>query len=106
MATVPSGTAVPLSPSLETGLIPMALNSLTTRQLALALALAISGGQITMAADPEIDFSRDILPLLSNSCFKCHGPDETNRASELRLDQQPSSLARLESGQTAVVPGK
>ena len=93
----------PLSPSLETGLIPMALNSLTIRQL--TLALAIFGGQVAFAADPEIDFSRDILPLLSNNCFKCHGPDETNRASELRLDQQPSSLARLDSGHTAVVPG-
>ena len=93
----------PLSPSLETGLIPMALNSLTIWQL--TLALAIFGGQVAFAADPEIDFSRDILPLLSNNCFKCHGPDETNRASELRLDQQPSSLARLDSGHTAVVPG-
>ncbi|MFT5324398.1 MAG: mono/diheme cytochrome c family protein [Planctomycetaceae bacterium] len=58
------------------------------------------------AADDEIDFSRDILPLLSENCFKCHGPDEANREAGLRLDKQDAAVAKLESGHAAVVPGK
>ncbi|MCP4170832.1 MAG: hypothetical protein GY758_08695 [Fuerstiella sp.] len=54
----------------------------------------------------EIDFSRDILPLLSDRCFKCHGPDEANRKGGLRLDQHKSTLETLDSGSVAVIAGK
>ncbi|MEZ6079026.1 MAG: c-type cytochrome domain-containing protein [Pirellulaceae bacterium] len=39
----------------------------------------------------EIDFARDIRPLLSDRCFLCHGPDAEQRASDLRLDVQSSA---------------
>jgi len=32
------------------------------------------------------DYSRDILPILSNNCYPCHGPDENKRESEFRFD--------------------
>ena len=35
----------------------------------------------------EVSFSESILPLLSDRCFQCHGPDEANREAGLRLDQ-------------------
>lgn len=54
----------------------------------------------------DVDFSRDILPLLSDRCFKCHGPDEANREAGLRLDRNESATAKLDSGARAVVPGK
>ncbi len=37
-------------------------------------------------AQEQIDYSRDIRPLLSDKCFHCHGPDEAGRKANLRLD--------------------
>ncbi len=51
----------------------------------------------------EIDFSRDIRPLLSKYCFQCHGPDETNREAELRLDVEQDAK-RDRDGYAVIVP--
>lgn len=56
-------------------------------------------------ADGNVDFSRDILPLLSENCFACHGPDKANQESGLRLDKHKAVLAELESGSIPIVPG-
>ena len=50
--------------------------------------------------DSEIDFGRQIGPILSDTCFKCHGPDEHDRKADLRLDTQ----AGLFEASGAVVP--
>lgn len=42
--------------------------------------------------EDDIDFNFDVKPILSDKCFKCHGPDEKQRKGELRLDINPSSL--------------
>jgi len=53
----------------------------------------------------EIEFNRDIRPILSDKCFACHGPDANHREAELRLDERDSAvLAR--DGQRAITPGK
>ncbi len=54
------------------------------------------------AAEPAVDFSRDVRPILSNKCFQCHGPDEQSREGELRLDIR-DGLFRTENADHAVV---
>ena len=75
------------------------------RTFTLALSLAMCFTATAVADDDSVNFSRDILPLLSNSCFTCHGPDEANRQSELRLDKHESALMKQASGRAALVPG-
>ena len=52
----------------------------------------------------DVDFAREVRPLLSRNCFACHGPDEVHREADLRLDTQAGSRADL-GGYAAVVPG-
>ena len=53
---------------------------------------------------PErVDFALHVRPILSDRCFKCHGPDGAARKSDLRLDREDVVFKRLASGATAVV---
>ena len=58
-----------------------------------------------LAADGP-DFTREVRPILSRYCFKCHGPDDKARKAELRLDIRDLALKPSESGDVAIVPGK
>ena len=56
---------------------------------------------------PEtVDFNFHIRPILSNTCYVCHGPDGSSREAELRLDQKEYATAKREDGRRAIVPGR
>jgi hypothetical protein len=57
-----------------------------------------------LAAESPVDFGRDIQPLLSDRCYKCHGPDEAKREGNLRFDVKESAFASRE-GRRSIVPG-
>ena len=56
---------------------------------------------IGRAASAAVSYDRDIRPILSNNCYKCHGPDEKQREASLRLDLRDVATKPAESGETA-----
>jgi Protein of unknown function (DUF1553)/Protein of unknown function (DUF1549)/Planctomycete cytochrome C len=52
------------------------------------------------AQPADVDFNRDVRPILSNNCFQCHGPDEKQRKGKFRLDTKEGAFEK------AIVSGK
>ena len=69
--------------------------------LACSLALAAAA-----SAAPKVDFNREVRPLLSENCFACHGPDAKKVKGGLRLDLREVATKPLNSGATAIMPGR
>ncbi|MBX3178949.1 MAG: PSD1 domain-containing protein [Candidatus Hydrogenedentes bacterium] len=64
--------------------------------------LAHTGGVIAGEAP---DFNREVLPILSNNCFACHGPDAPARKAGLRLDLEEAAKGAGKDGARPVAPG-
>ena len=58
---------------------------------------------VSLRADEPIRFSREILPILSDNCFHCHGPSESGRKGNLRLDTETGAK---DGDSPTIIPGK
>jgi len=76
-----------------------------TLKLIGCLAVLLISSRLSAQTDDTIRYGRDIRPLLSDRCFRCHGPDANERAAKLRLDLREFAIADREGG-AAIVPGK
>lgn len=71
----------------------------------LGLFLFLTAAGTTTSTAENVNFSREILPILSDTCFACHGPDAGSRKGGLRLDTREGACGEGDSGAPAIVPG-
>ena len=70
----------------------------------LALALAAACDMSVLAQEAPVRFGSQVRPILSNYCFRCHGPDDTHREADLRLDTLEGATQTI-GDQRPIVPG-
>jgi hypothetical protein len=69
------------------------------------IAIGLVGtNSVLSAGEPRISFNRDVRPILSDHCYRCHGPDAGNRKAGLRLDRKESATIPLKTGGIAIMP--
>src|SRR6187549_617819 len=70
------------------------------------LSLVLLQGAPAQDKREKIHFNRDIRPLISDNCLKCHGPDAKANTSGIRFDTRDGAFAEIEKGRFSIVPGK
>ncbi|EMI45165.1 planctomycete cytochrome C domain protein [Rhodopirellula sp. SWK7] len=111
----------PLSNPAATAFIPEpSMHRISLIALAISLAFGVvsinaeesNSEQLVATSVPErlperVMFNAHIRPIMSNTCFTCHGPDEDENESAFRLDSFESATGPLDSDDEArgIVPG-
>lgn len=62
-----------------------------------ACLLLLLSPMIASGDSGNLDFNRDVRPILSENCFHCHGPDTTTRQADLRLDLTESAMTVVDT---------
>ncbi len=70
-----------------------------------ARLLFLLAGCFSAAGFGAVSFNRDIRPIMSDTCFRCHGPDKSSRMVGMRLDIREEALAPRRAGVVPIVPG-
>src|SRR3954470_20106344 len=73
--------------------------------IALISACALEKARADEPRPVTVEFNRDIRPIFSDVCYKCHGPDKAKRKADLRLDVEASAKEKNDDG-IAIVPGR
>jgi len=68
------------------------------------IVLLAAGLALACGAEP-VRFNRDIRPIMSDTCFRCHGPDKRARMAGMRLDRREEALKPTATGAIPIVPG-
>ena len=76
---------------------------MTSPRLSLLAVAALPA--LALPAAERVQFNRDIRPIFSDTCFACHGPDESKNKGKLRLDSLEAARKGGKSGDPAIVPG-
>ncbi|HEX5269537.1 MAG TPA: PSD1 and planctomycete cytochrome C domain-containing protein, partial [Gemmataceae bacterium] len=70
------------------------------RTVLVAIVALVVVPRLPAADNPKsIDYSRDVQPILTASCYACHGPDEGKRKGKFRLDVREAAVKK------AIKPG-
>ena len=77
-------------------------------RMMLLLAVTLVGSAVPATGQEDaVAFNFQIRPLLSDRCFRCHGPDAEHREAGLRLDQQDAATGPVADApdRRIIVPG-
>ena len=77
------------------------MGMINARQISTAISVVAILEVAVVAKMPEPDFAREVLPILSNKCFVCHGPDA--KAGERKLTSYEEAV-QLRNGIQAINP--
>lgn len=68
------------------------------------VCLAATTSSVAAETSSDVNFDHEVRPILSSSCFLCHGPDEGSRVGGYRLDLR-AEATKLQTEGTPIVPG-
>lgn len=74
----------------------MFFGSIRTRcflTLRLGMAVAVLAPTCLSGQEAQLEYNRDVRPILADACFACHGPDSAARKAGLRLDRRDDAIS-------------